>query len=257
MDDSETHRLVEALVAAFPEYLGRRLAELGVVADAAIDAAVEAAAVQLRAGLAELLSRPAGEQEDSPLEVMRRATSAVSEALAATGVAAPDRDAWEVEVHPEDRYGLYPASSQVLGETAWRLHLEWGVRKAGAVAGVVPAPERAVPLPTVALFGVPIDQRGPLQEAIEDRDFQVLVWRNPAALADAEHTRPVLALVHLTHPEAHRAVRELAKTGIRVVAVGDRVDDLITPGIMALGAAAVVESRRVIARLDRLLPDRA
>lgn len=257
MADTETDRLIEALVAAFPPYLEQRLARLGVTVDDAVASAVNVATEQLGSELRALLGRPAGEQDDSPLAAIRRATAPVSALLAATGVAAADRDAWEVTAHPEDRYDLYPASSRDLGEEAWRLHFRWGIGKAEAVAGVMPAPDNRVVLPAVALFGVPVEQRGPLQDAIEWRGFRVLVWRNPAALADAEETQPVLVLVDLRHPKAHQAIRELAGNDVRVVAIGEAVDDLTVPGIMALGAEEVVESRRLIARLDRLLPRRA
>lgn len=254
MEDTETERFVAAMLAAFPGFLESKIADLGVVADDTVTAAVRMAADQLHAELESLLSRPAVEQADSPLELVRRATQPVSAALAALGVAAATRDDWEVDAHPEDRYGLYPASSQELGEEVWRHHLQWGVRKAGSVAGVVPAREPRAALPSVAVFGIPAEQRDSLQAEIERRDFRVLLWRNPAALAAAAAERPVLALVHLAHPAAHEAIRGLAAGNIRVVAVGERVDDLVTPGILALGAGEVVASDRLIARLDRLLP---
>jgi hypothetical protein len=131
------------------------------------------------------------------------------------------------------------------------------VGKAEAVAGVVPAAENLIVLPTVALFGVPVEQRGPIQQAIERRHFRVLVWRNPAALVQAPQAQPALTIVDLGHPLAKRAIRELAALGLRVVAVGDGVDDLAAPGIMALGAEEVVDSKSLLACLDRLLPDRA
>jgi hypothetical protein len=257
MDDRDTERLVAALVAAFPTYLENRFANLGVVADGTIATAVRKASDQLRADLEEMLSRPATEQVESPLELVRRATGPVTVAMEAVGVPAAHRDAWEVEALPEDRYGLFPTTSQELGDEAWRLHLRWGVRKAEAVAGVVPARREPVAFPAVALFGVPREQRDRLRDEIERRDFQVLLWRNPAALEAAEGARPVLVLVHLAHPAAHQAIRSLAADSIRVVAVGERVDDLTTPGIMALGAEEVVASAGLVARLDRLLPRRA
>ncbi len=254
MEDTETERFVAAMLAAFPGFLESKIADLGVVADDTVTAAVRMAADQLHAELESLLSRPAVEQADSPLELVRRATQPVSAALAALGVAAATRDDWEVDAHPEDRYGLYPASSQELGEEVWRHHLQWGVRKAGSVAGVVPAREPLAALPSIALFGIPVEQRDRLQAEIERREFRVLLWRNPAALEAAAAERPVLALVHLGHPAAHEAIRALVSGNIGVVAVGERVDDLMTPGILALGAREVVASGRLIAGLDRLLP---
>jgi hypothetical protein len=133
------------------------------------------------------------------------------------------------------------------------MHVAWGIGKARLVAGMVPgpsAPPPASPHPAVALFG--IADRGPLIAALEKRGYRCLVWRNPAALATTE--QPVLVMVDLAHPKAHEVIRSLNVDGIRVVAVADRVDDLMMPGVMALGAEEVVESRRIAGRLDRLLP---
>ncbi len=194
---------------------------------------------------------------ESPLELVRRATGPVTEALSARDVPPVERDQWDRPNHPEDRYGLYPASSQDLGEEAWRLHLDWGLHKAEAVAGVVPReiPQSDLSVPTVALFGVPVQERARLQDAVESRGFQTQIWRNPAALEEAATTRPVLALVHLGHPAAHDAIRELAGDGIRVVATGEGINDLTRPGLMALGAEEAVTFERLLTRLDRLLHD--
>jgi hypothetical protein len=258
-DSQETDPLVTALVAAFPGYVADRLAGLGVVRDEELDTAVARATSWLEAELRLLLARPGIEQTESPLEVVRRATAPVTALLAARGVAPVERDQWHEENQPGDPYGLYPASSQELGEEAWRLHIDWGVRKARAVAGVVPGSSsgKGPAISAVALFGVPVEQRDELREAIERRDFRVLVWRNPAALEDEGNVRPVLALVHLGHPEAHWAIRQLAIERIRVVAYGDDVNDLTAPGVLALGAEEAIDTPRLLSRLDRLLPDRA
>ena len=255
----ETDQLVTSLVAAFPGYIAGRLDAIGVIPDDAMTRAVGEAIKSLDADLRKLLSKSAAEQVESPLEVVRRATERVTVALEAAGVTQADRDDWAKENQPGDKYGLYPASSQQLGEQAWQLHLDWGVRKAEAVAGVVPAspPEPGPGLPVVALFGVPIDGRSRLVEGIERRGFGSVMWRNPAALENTQEVRPALAVVHLGHPGAHDAIRMLSDAGLGVVAVGEDVNDLTTPGILALGAREVVESSRLLSSLDRLLPDRA
>lgn len=249
--------MIEAFVAAFPGYIVARLAALRVTPGESVAAAVHRATTQLESELRELLTRPADAQTESPLELVRRATVPVSEALEEMGVRPIDRDDWDSEVHPDDRFGLYPATSLDLGEEAWHRHLDWGKEKAKAVAGVVPASE-APPqpvAPAVVLFGVPVGERDELAEAIATRGFRVLIWRNPAALADAATARPVVAFVHLEHPEAPLAIRRLESDGTKVVAVGPRVDDLTMPGLLALGADEVLESGHLLARLDRLLPD--
>jgi hypothetical protein len=255
----KTDQFVAALVAAFPNYVVGRLAALGVEPDDELDAAVASANSRLEIELRELLSQPELAQVESPLEVVRRATQPITAMLAGRGVPPAGRDEWHAETQPEDPYGLYPASSQELGEEAWRLHLDWGVRKARAVAGVVPKKSAGSGLgvPAVALFGVPVEQRDGLREVIERRDYRALIWRNPAALDSVNEVRPVLVLVYLGHPEAHQAIRRLAREQIRVVALGEDVNDLTMPGVMALGAEEVIDPGRLLSRLDRLLPDRA
>jgi hypothetical protein len=250
-------RLAVALIGAFPGYLTGRLDSIGVAVDAGLDEAIVTATSRLERDLTDLLSRPASAQAESPLELVRRATEPVTEALSARDVPAVERDDWDRANNPGDRYGLYPASSQDLGDGVWRLHLDWGVHKAGAVAGVVPreAPKSDASVPTVALFGVPVQERARLQDAIESHGFNTQLWRNPAALEDAPVTRPVLALVHLDHPAAHDAIRKLAGSGIRVVATGEGINDLTTPGLIALGAEEAMALDRLLARLDRLLHD--
>jgi len=257
MESGDHTQLIGALVEAFPVYLGERLAVLGLDVNEPAMAAIAAASEQLRAGLESLLAQPVTAQEESPLEVVRRATTPVSVWLSSAGVNPVDRDPWEQEAHPEDQYDLFPASSRALGEEAWRLHLQWGIAKAEAVAAVVPRAEKSAALPSVALFGIAAEKRPRIQALIAGRGFHVLVWRNPAALAEATATRPILVVVGLGHPAAHEAIREVARLGLRVIAVGHGVDDLTTPGLMALGAEEVVESSRLLARLDGLLPQRA
>jgi hypothetical protein len=247
--------MASALIAAFPGYLAERLGSIGVAVDDGLAEAIATATSRLEQDLSGLLSQPVSAQVESPLELARRATGSVTDALTARGVPSVERDEWDRSNHPEDRYGLYPASSQDLGEEAWRLHLDWGIHKAEAVAGVVPRemPPSELSIPTVALFGVPVHERARLQNAVESRGFQTQIWRNPAALEKAATTRPVLALVHLGHPAAHDAIRTLAGSGVRVVATGEGIDDLTRPGLMALGAEEAVALDRLLARLDRLL----
>jgi CheY-like chemotaxis protein len=254
-DEQEISGLVAAMADAFPEYVLRRLRELGHVAGPPIAGTIDSAASDLAASLTSLLSQPVATQARSPLELVREATHSVTEALIEMGMRPRERDAWDEQEHPEDRFGLYPGSSQELGEEAWRLHLRWGADKARMVATA--PPRRLVPdagVPSAALFGVPSDERDALGEAIAQRGYRVVVWRNPGALAGVEDQRPALVIVDLRHPEANSAIRTLASVGVRTVAVSDQIDDLMMPGVLALGAADVIASDRIAARLDSLLP---
>jgi hypothetical protein len=257
--ESEEDNLGASLVTAFPGYIKQRLASLGVTFDDDLDEVVVAAVGDLAKSLDALASLPLQDQVKSPLELVREATAPITKVLSNRRVSTPDRDAWAVEVHPEDLYDLYPASSRDLSEEAWQLHLAWGVDKARVVAGVVPAaPEQATTqrsvMPTVALFGIEQQRREDLIGQLGSRGYRGLVWRNPAALEAASVDSPVVVFVDLRHPKAHDAIRLLHAEGVRVVAVADQVNDLIMPGLMALGAEEVLELSRVVAQLDRLLP---
>ncbi len=257
--DLEPDELATALVAAFPLYVQQRLDVLDVDIDSPIVAAVDVAAAELADSLEALARLSPQEQVKSPLELVRDATRPITALLDERRVAAPHRDEWAVEIHPEDVYDLYPASSRDLGEEAWQLHLAWGIDKARVVAGVIPAPlpsssPSGSGLPAVALFGIASEERGDLIEELKARGYRGLIWRNPAALAVAAEDRPQLVIVDLRHPTAHDAVRSLVASGIRVVAVADRVDDFAMAGVIALGAEEALELRRVVGRLDGLLP---
>ena len=246
--------LVSTFVAAFPGYIMKRLDALGVAATPRLDAAVAAAATRLAVALEGLLATPVSEQRQSPLELVRAATIPITKLLS-DDVPHQRRDDRDVEIHPDDVFGLYPATSRDLGDVAWRAHTKWGIEKARNVAGMVPVEkDPQVKLPAVALFGLSAERREDLEPVVGNLGYQTLVWRNPAALADGLARRPILALVDVAHPTAHDAIRQLVAAGIDVVAVGTRVDDLATAGLMALGAAQVVDLDRIVHRLDDLLP---
>ncbi len=253
-DAQEPPDLVAALVDAFPSYLWGRMAKLGVVAGTPIVTAVAEGTAELSAGLRGILNTPVAEQSKSPLEIVRNATRGVTAVLEDLGVRPAERDDWESSAQPEDLFGLFPASSEDLGEEAWQLHLRWGLEKAKVVAGVVPAASEAARLPAVAVFGIPVEDRDRVTDEIVVRGYRVLLWRNPAALEQATVERPVLVLVDLRHRNAHDAIRTLGGEGMRVVATSGYVDDLMRPGLLALGASEVMVLDDVVARLDSLLP---
>lgn len=226
---------------------------------APVSAAISSATEQLARSLETLSNLAPQEQLKSPLELVRDATGVVTDALRHGGVVVPVRDVWAAEIHPADVYDLYPASSRELGDEAWELHLGWGIDKARIVAGMVPAPveeeqPRTKTGPAVAVFGVDAEVRTGLADKLGQAGYRMLLWRNPAALAHATVDPPQLVLVDLQHPKAHDAIRAMKAAGIRVVAVTAQIDDLVMPGIMALGAEEVLELRRLASGLDRLLP---
>ena len=257
---STTEMLAAALVGAFPGFVEGKLNSLGVAAESDILYAAESGCIVLGHALHELMSTSLALQEHSPLELVRAATHPLSEALVAAGVPPPERDEYAAVLHPEDVYDLYPASSRELGEEVWDLHVRWGLDKAKVVAGMVPAPagqiatEPVANHPAVALFGLPRERRDGISAALAELGYQMLVWRNPAALDAGLAQPPSLVLVDLSHPSAHDAIRSSAAAGARAVAVGDRVDDLATAAVMALGAETALDLDRLLDRLPGLLP---
>jgi hypothetical protein len=253
--NSPDETLSAAFAGAFPRYLTEKVGGFGVEVTAELAATISAATTGLETSLADLLAVPPAEQEQSPLELVRTTTLPITRLLSEAGVPQPKRDADEAEIHPEDLYGLYPATSRDLGEQAWQAHMQWGIEKARLVAGLVPAADTpAAPMPTVALFGLSAERRDAVAAAAQDRGYGTLVWRNPAALADEIGKKPTVVLVDLGHPSAHDAVRQLVAAGIRVVVVGDRIDDFATAGVLALGAEAAVDLDRLLDRIPSLLP---
>ena len=247
-----------ALVEAFPDYVTRRLQALGVTVPGEV---VERSTADLSKSLARLEAAP-HDLGESPLELVRIATEPITTALVAAGVAPVEQDAQAVDLHPDDLFDLYPATSRDLGEDVWRVHMQWGLERARRVAGMVPAPspeaktrDAAAPsLPAVALFGVAEPTRSELADRIRSLGYQPLIWRNPAALEEGLAALPVLALVDLRHSTAEGALRRLVAEGIRVIASAEGVTDFTQAGMMALGAEDVIELDRVVDLLDIVLP---
>ena len=247
-----------ALVAAFPGYVARRLRELGVTV---ADEVMARSAGNLSESLRRLEESP-HDLGESPLELVRIATEPVTAALVAAGVDPVERDGQAVELHPDDLFDLYPATSRDLGEEVWRVHMQWGLERARRVAGMVPAASPGAKpedsslrnVPAVALFGVSEPKRSELEQRIRDLGYRPLLWRNPASLEEGLTTKPVLALVDLRHPTANDAISRLKAGEVRVLAFGDDMTDFAQAATMALGAEEVMELDRVVDLLGSRLP---
>lgn len=127
-----SRRLLDALVEAYPRYVGERLGEQ---VPAGTEDAVERGRAWLATVLAELLSQPFIEQSRGPLEVFQEAMRFPTEHLAAAGVDPVSRDPVAESALPGDVYDLAPASSRDLGEEVWQVHLAWGATKASVITG--------------------------------------------------------------------------------------------------------------------------
>lgn len=252
--------LTEAFTSAYPVYVGARLAELGLPEPAGLADAVDAGAAHLRNALDELMAIPPALQRRTPLELFQEALEFPTRVLAAAGVTEADRDPVAEAALPGDRYDLAPASSRVLGDAAWRAHVAWGIAKAEAVAGMVPAPSSSAGpgtdtvLPLVALVGVDLMDRTRIEPVVKSHGYGFVAWRNPAAIeAGLEGTPPAVVLVDLTHASALDAIRTCTGEGVRTIAFGPHVDDVGLARARSLGAVDAVPRSRFFAKLGEYL----
>ncbi|NLA35216.1 MAG: hypothetical protein GX868_05950 [Actinobacteria bacterium] len=131
-------RLVEAIVAAVPQWVlaavAARTSELDADTQAAANRrAVDigaAAAGEARTELAALLALPVDEQRSTPLAIVRALVRYPNEVLGEAGAALVRRDPFEERANPEDRYGIAVATWADLGEEVAELGLAWGAAKA-------------------------------------------------------------------------------------------------------------------------------
>ena len=227
--------LHHALVAAYPGYVRERVGGVDV------EDAIAAGSAWLDEQLGELLDLPFGEQRWSPLELFQEAMRFPTEALTAAGVASVPRDPAVERALPGDVYGLAPASSQELGEEAWRAHLEWGAAKARAWAA--PA--------VVVYFGNNLMDRTTIAGATGAEVVSV-----SAAEQLPGEPLPMAAVVDLTHPDSDAAIAALTGAGVRTVAFGPHVDDVALVRARSLGADDALPRSVFFRRLPELLPTR-
>ncbi len=240
----EAAALRRALVGAYAAHVTGRLEALGV--DATRHAgALEQGRRWLDESLAALLAQPWSAQRRSPLEVFQEAMRFPTDALEAAGVPAATRDAGQEAALPGDIYDLAPASSQALGEDAWRAHLAWGAAKARGLATSV-----------VVYVGANLMDRTAIEQAAGATGLPVVVATTVEALAGVAG-RAVRGFVDLTHSAADDAVRALAAAGVPIVAFGPHVDDFALTRARSLGADEVLPRSKFFRRLPELFPARA
>ena len=240
--DTVSSQLHSAFVGAFEQYLKEILTERSL--PTLPDQTVADARQWLDESLAQLLELPYPEQRRSPLEIMQEAMSGPTEALAQKEVRAPLRDPMSVAALPGDIYGIAPASSAALGESAFEAHLAWGIQKARALAPLVTGRGRRV-----ALVSGDLMDRSKFEEAVNGAGMKVQAWRKSEG-----PMRPVVAFVDITHPEADEAIRTLASDQIRVIAYGPHVDEDAMARAATLGASLVLSRSRLFRTIGEHLP---
>jgi hypothetical protein len=256
----ESAAVHEAFIAAFGPYVEEAIAAREIQPPPGWIDALARGTAWLDDSLSSVLRLPLGQQRRSPLEVFQEALRFPTEAIAATGRPPSHRDEASRRALPGDVYDLAPASSQALGEPAWRAHLAWGVAKAREVAGAV-GTEAAVPPPrraSVALVGTDLMDRSRVEPVVSSVGLHLDVWRNPGAIeAGLGDVLPVLVLVDLTHPAADEAIASASAAGVRTVAFGPHVDDVALVRAKSLGASDALARSRFFRRLPEMLPRQA
>ena len=252
------HDLHAAFVGSYPEYVRGRVASMGVSIDE-LEAAIERGCKWLDNELAALLALEPASQRRSPLELFRMALAFPTQVLEEAGTPAPIRDPAAVAAMPGDTFDMAPASSQALGDAAWKAHMAWGIAKASSVAGVVPGASQDRPVEaTVALVSTNLMDRVAISNAVVAAGYSLTVWRNPGAIEDGlSRSLPGFALVDLEHPFAEDALRKFSTVKISVIAFGPHVDDIALVRARALGATEALPRSRFFRRLPKLLPKRS
>jgi len=227
--------LIDAFVAAYRPYVESRLAAAGLPR---VDEAIDEGRAWLTGALTALLVKPYRQQHRSPLEVFQEALRPPTEALAGVGAAPATRDEMAVAALPGDTFGLAPASSQELGEAAWRAHLAWGATKAAAMR------------PSAVVVTRNLLDGSRITAAAEASGYRLVTM----ASVPADPAHHAVGFVDLEHPDADQAVRTLVETCGRVVAFGPHVDDLAMTRARSLGADDAIPRSRFFGSLASQFP---
>ncbi len=270
--------VADTFVAAYPGYVGSRIRNLD-VDPARIAGAIDSGHTALQAAFADWTGRSPHEQSASPLELFREALAAPTGALTELGLNPATRQEAQRRALPGDHYDLAPVTSRDLGDEAFGAHVAWGVARAEAIAGMVPAPpgggepssagtdrtvstpqpggeatvDRIPGRPVAVLVGADLMDRTRIAASAEQAGHELALWRNPAAISNGLAGRlPDVAFVDLRHAAANEAIRRLSAAGVRTVAFGPHVDDVALAAAGALGATEVLPRSRFFVRLPKL-----
>lgn len=191
----------------------------------------------LAGALSELLALPFALQRRSPLELFQEAMRFPTEALDRAGVAAVSRDEVAAVALPGDRFALAPASSQDLGEAAWRAHLQWGAAKAASVR------------PSAVLVSRNLIDRSRIEHEAVSAGYRIDV----VAEVPVE-SRWAVGFVDLEAPGSDAAIRALSGCAGRVIAFGPHVDDMAMARARSLGAHDALPRSRFFRDLGAWFP---
>ncbi|MEZ5176350.1 MAG: hypothetical protein R2823_09125 [Acidimicrobiia bacterium] len=230
-----------SFVGAYPAYVSRWFAKRRITPDEMLGDAVVAGTQQLDRLLSAAGETPIAEQRRGPLELFADGLRPVARALAHTGID-PLPVGQRSRLQDWDVYGLAPGSSQVLGERAHAAHLAWGVARASAAGVGVGAGRRPPERPAVQVVCRDADA-GRIAAALTAAGYRI---------ARDDAVRVVVVLVDVDiFPDS---IATLVDSGRRVLAYGDSVNDLTSPGWHSAGVWRVASRARVLEQLSTLLP---
>ncbi len=150
-------------------------------------------------------------------------------------------------VLPGDRYDLAAASTQTLGEEAWRAHLAWGMERARQITIGTPVTSR------VAVVTGDLLDRTRIEEVVRRAGLEPVTLADRAAVERAlAESMPSVALVDLRVGEGERIIELLAAAGVEVTVFGPHVDEAALERARAAGAAEALPRSRFFSRLPHM-----
>ncbi|MPZ54127.1 MAG: alpha/beta fold hydrolase, partial [Acidimicrobiia bacterium] len=239
-------RLVDSLVAVYPEVLSRGLLQIGIAPDLELEAASEDAMEWLRSELEQLLAQPFIDQRRGPLQVFQEAFAGPSELLMERGIPALERDEITANALPGDHYGLAPASTREISDGVFDAHISWGIEKAKAMRGLVMGRplgfEETGESDSVVVFihGFPLDHRMwlPLAPSLEETHRCIMLDLAGRGRSDTDpartiedHAADVLATIEQIEAESLHVVG-LSMGGYIALALAEMAPDRLSSVVL-------------------------
>ena len=225
-----TDELRVAFADAYEPHVRDRLSRLGIASTPAFEQSVADGREWLAGALDELAALAFDEQHRGPLELFQEAMRFPTAVLLDNGVEPISRDEVVSNAMPGDHFGLAPASSQELGDRAWRAHLDWGAAKAAAMSH----PRR------VGILTRNLMDKSKLDAALAIRGYESVAVRGE--LPD----RLDLVLVDLEHPKGLEIIGACVEAEVECLAFGPHTDAESLAAAKVAGATSVMPRSQVL-----------
>ena len=136
-----SQRLLEACVAAIPQWITNRIQHVCLVSGGVIPEIVttkvagvaQATQAQVQIDLMALLSVDVDSQRTNPLQVLRGSTLMATALLIEAGIPPVRRDEFEVRSMPDDMVARGPLTWRDLGDDVHDAGIQWGAWKAAMI----------------------------------------------------------------------------------------------------------------------------